>query len=272
MLQRGDLMRGVLTGVGALLLLDSLLLLASGRFHFGVLLPGLFGVTFLLIARRWSALQRWRAAPAPRWRRWLWRAGWVGFFIWLSTVAIFFGLIGADHAVDARKVGTPATILVLGSGTPNCAASSTLAARLDVALAQAIIWPQAQVVVSGGQDFGRDCIEADVMADYLLARGLDAGRLLRESRSTSTAENLRFSLTLIAAHGPTANRGRDDVGPPPVLIVTSDFHTLRARLIAYRAGYRQVASAGAPTPLYLRYNAWLREYFAFGSGWLLGEF
>lgn len=272
MLNRGELMRRVLTLVGALLLLDSVVLLASGRFHFGVVLPGLFGLTFLLMARRWPALQRWRAPPAPRWRRWLWRAGWTGFFLWLSTVALFFRLIGADHTVDTRKVGTPTTILVLGSGTPHCAASSTLAARLDVALAQSIVWPQAHVVVSGGQDFGRHCSEADVMADYLLARGLDAGRLLRETRSTSTAENLRFSLALIATPGPAAHRARDDVGPPPVLIVTSDFHTLRARLIAYRAGYRQVASAGAPTPLYLRYNAWLREYFAFGSGWLLGEF
>jgi hypothetical protein len=28
---------------------------------------------------------------------------------------------------------------------------------------------------------------------------------------------------------------------------------------------------GAATPLYLRYNAWLREYFALASGRLLGE-
>ena len=28
----------------------------------------------------------------------------------------------------------------------------------------------------------------------------------------------------------------------------------------------------APTPLLIRYNAWLREYFAFISGWLLDEY
>ncbi|RZL64888.1 MAG: YdcF family protein [Variovorax sp.] len=259
--------------IGALLLLDSIALLATGRFHFGVVLPGLIGAAFLWLAWRWSALQHWRAPPAPRWRGWLWRAGWVGFFAWLASVALFFGLIGADHSVDARKTGAPAVILVLGSGTPNCAASSTLAARLDVALAQAALWPQAPVLVSGGPDFGRQCTEAGVMAEYLRARGINERRLLQEPQSTSTEENLRFSLPVMAAHGlmsqdPATSRG----GPPPVLIVTSDFHALRARLIAYRAGYRQVASAGAPTPLYLRYNAWLREYFAFGSGWLLKEF
>ena len=28
----------------------------------------------------------------------------------------------------------------------------------------------------------------------------------------------------------------------------------------------------AETPLNIRYNAWLREYFAFVSGWLLREY
>ncbi|MFX8461890.1 YdcF family protein, partial [Acinetobacter baumannii] len=28
----------------------------------------------------------------------------------------------------------------------------------------------------------------------------------------------------------------------------------------------------AETPLITRYNAWLREYFAYASGWLLNEY
>ena len=83
-------------------------------------------------------------------------------------------------------------------------------------------------------------------------------------RSTSTAENLQFSRALLAARGMGTEQ--------PVLVVTSDFHQLRARLIARRVGFIQVSSAGAATPLYLRYNAYLREYFAFISGWLLGEY
>ena len=55
-------------------------------------------------------------------------------------------------------------------------------------------------------------------------------------------------------------------------MITSDFHTLRARWIANRVGLNQVRMAAAPTPLYLRYNAWLREYFAFVSGWIFREF
>ena len=55
-------------------------------------------------------------------------------------------------------------------------------------------------------------------------------------------------------------------------LVTSDFHTLRAGLIARRAGYTAVTTLGADTPLYLRYNIWLREYFAFLSSWALNEY
>ena len=57
----------------------------------------------------------------------------------------------------------------------------------------------------------------------------------------------------------------------PVVVVTSDFHTLRAQAIARRQGWQQVQAVGAPTPLYLRYNAWLREYFALASSRVLGE-
>ena len=50
------------------------------------------------------------------------------------------------------------------------------------------------------------------------------------------------------------------------------FHVPRSLRIARQAGYAQVRAAGAPTPRHLRWNAWLREYFAFASSRALGEF
>ena len=124
--------------------------------------------------------------------------------------------------------------------------------------------PQALVVVSGGVDFGETRSEGQIMGDYLRARGLAPSRIAQEEKSTSTDENLRFTRTLLPGRGLSAQS--------PVQLVTSDFHTLRAGWIARRAGYTQVSLAGAPTPLYVRYNAWLREYFAVLSGWALREF
>ena len=119
-------------------------------------------------------------------------------------------------------------------------------------------------MVSGGVDFGETHSEAQVMGDYLRAAGLPAGRIVQEEKSSSTEQNLLLSKPLLAQRGVSTDQ--------PVHLVTSDFHTLRSRWIARRAGYEQVSLVGAPTPLYVRYNAWLREYFAVLSGFVLREF
>ncbi|SPD63016.1 Integral membrane protein (fragment) [Cupriavidus taiwanensis] len=103
------------------------------------------------------------------------------------------------------------------------------------------------------------------MADYLIAHGLAPNRLILEDQSTSTEENLRFSRRLLEQQG--ANAAAD-----PLILVTSDFHLMRAMRIARKVGFGAVVGAAVETPAYLRYNAWLREYFAVISGWVLREF
>ncbi|MGY2492007.1 YdcF family protein [Cupriavidus sp. CP313] len=169
-----------------------------------------------------------------------------------------------SHCRSCAEGNATRAIIILGSGTPHCAASPTLVARLDEGMRLARHWPAARVVVSGGQGFGLPCREADIMADYLIAHGLAPARLIRESHSTSTEENLRFSRRLLEQQGVSA--------ADPLIVVTSDFHLMRAKEIARKAGFEVVVGVGADTPAYLRYNAWLREYFAVISGWVLGEF
>ena len=45
----------------------------------------------------------------------------------------------------------------------------------------------------------------------------------------------------------------------------------RALRIAQRHGFTHMVPVAAPTPLATRYNAWLREYFATLSSWVLNE-
>ena len=85
-----------------------------------------------------------------------------------------------------------------------------------------------------------------------------------EERSTSTALNLSLSMELLAAHKLSADNS--------IAIVTSDFHTPRAQWIADKVGLKNAHTVGAPTPLSIRFNAWLREYFAVASSWVLREF
>ncbi|XYJ85906.1 DUF218 domain-containing protein [Cupriavidus necator] len=247
---------------GALLAADAIALMLMGLFNFGIVLPLAIGAAFLALSWRWRQVAQWRAAKP--WRQWIWAAGWGAFAAWLVTVGWFFHGIRSGMEPATRRASPPAAIIVLGSGSPDCEASPTLMARLEQGMAQARRWPSAKVVVSGGLDFGGRCREADIMAETLIARGVAPDRILREGRSTSTEENLVFSQRLLGEQGVTA--------APPIVVVTSDFHVWRAVRIARKAGFGEVSGVGAQTPLYLRFNAWLREYFAAISGWVLGEY
>ncbi|WP_061503156.1 YdcF family protein [Ramlibacter tataouinensis] len=248
--------------LGALLVLDALFLLAERVFSLGVTLPLALGLALLLLGMRWTWVQAW-LEDAPH-RRALWKGLWLAFALWLISVLAFWSVLASAGQAPANASPAPAAILVLGSGTPGAKVSPTLAARLDAGLVQARLYPGAVVVVSGGVDLYESVSEGQVMGDYLRAAGLDAGRIVQEERSSSTHENLVLSKPLLQRHGIQAAQ--------PIQLVTSDFHTLRAGWIAERAGYARITTIGAPTPLYIRYNAWLREYFAVASGWLLREF
>ncbi|ROZ72498.1 YdcF family protein [Ramlibacter sp. WS9] len=246
---------------GVLLIADAIFLMSLGVFSVGVMLPLAMGLTLLGLGLRWTAMQQWLAAR--RRRRIAWRWAWAALTAWAVTVVMFWSVL-ARAGSDSTGAPAPAAIVVLGSGTPNGKASPVLSARLDLALKQAALYPQAIVVVSGGVDFGQTRSEAAIMGDYLRSAGLGAERIVQEERSTSTEENLLFTKPLLEQRGLTLQG--------PVQLVTSDFHTLRAGWIARSAGYQQVSMAGAPTPLYVRYNAWLREYFAVLLGFVRREF
>lgn len=259
----GQRLRAALcVAVGASLMSDALFLMVQHVFSLGSTLPLVLGLGLLAAGVRWQPLQAWLDA-APRRRR-AWRWAWVAFVAWIASVALFWSVLARATTAAPALAAAPRAIIVLGSGTPRGQVSPTLAQRLDTALVLAARYPDAVVLTSGGIDLGETRSEGAVMGDYLRAHGLPPQRLLQEERSTSTEENLLLSAAVLRRRGVTPG--------DRVLLVTSDFHTLRAGWIARRAGYTQVATAGAPTPLYLRYNAWLREYFAVASGYMLREF
>lgn len=261
--KRWPLLRLACLLAGAVLLADGLVLMSMGLFSMGVTVPGALGLALCLLAWGWHPLQA-RLGRA-RWTRRAWRAGWLLFLAWVASVGLFWNaLAGQVQAFNAAAGDVPLkAIIVLGSGTPNGQPSPALRARLDKARELAAAHPAAWVVVSGGVDFGETASEGRIMGDYLRAQGMAAERILQEERSTSTELNLRYSLPLLQAKGLGLTS--------PMAVVTSDFHTVRAQRIARKIGYTQSVVAGAPTPLYLRYNAWLREYFATASSWILGE-
>ena len=75
------------------------------------------------------------------------------------------------------------------------------------------------------------------MYRWLTAAGIAPERLRKEEKSTSTEENLRFSLALIEAE--------TGIRPDTVAVVSSEYHLCRAALLAKREGARAL---GVPAP------------------------
>lgn len=255
--------RVALTIIGGVIIIDCALLIAVGKINFGSVTPLVLGVVFVAHGVFWPAISQ--LVHQRRWLTRLWYALWAIFFIWLISFAVFIFSLQQQIELSRQPLSPVAAIIVLGSGTVAGKPTPTLAKRLDTAVPLIESQPQALVITSGGVGFQRTRSEADIMATYMYeAHGVPLKRILQEGKSTSTAENLIYSQQILEAQGVSIAE--------PIAIVTSDFHTIRAASIARHQGYQQPITVASPTPLSIRYNAWFREYFAFISGWLLGEY
>lgn len=125
--------------------------------------------------------------------------------------------------------------IILGARVAGEIPTRSLQYRLDSALQYALRFPHVKLILSGGQGPGEDISEAKAMEKFLLKNGVEEGRLLLEPASTSTYENIHYSIRLI----PDVEKG--------VTIITSDYHVARARMIAERFGFHTDAIV-AKTP------------------------
>mgnify|MGYP004476306119 CR=1 FL=1 len=202
---------------------------------------------------------------------WAHRTGaWQVLPVWIRRIAVAVmalvacGVFAGCALIVCAAASTPPAnldyIVVLGAnlnadGSPK----ETLRYRLDEAAAYLERNPETTCVVSGGQGPDEPCSEAESMARYLEAAGVNASRVILEDRSTTTAENLRFSAALLDS--PDASVG----------VVTNDFHVLRATRIARRQGLTSVYGISAPTnPLYLP-QACVRECVALAKDAMVGN-
>jgi uncharacterized SAM-binding protein YcdF (DUF218 family) len=95
-----------------------------------------------------------------------------------------------------------------------------------------------------------DISEADAMEQYLIEQGVAENRIRKEDQSVSTRENLSFSRRFI------------DPKHETVGIVTNNFHSYRAKLLAEQEGYAHVFSVSASSNYVFQINYLVREFFA----------
>jgi uncharacterized SAM-binding protein YcdF (DUF218 family) len=197
-------------------------------------------------------------------------------YVYIAFIALF--LVISVMIIACRGDGIYQKtdyLIVLGAKVNQDSISLSLANRLDMALDYLKIYPDVTIILSGGMGDDEPMAEAVAMEQYLASHGVDKAKtkIILEDRSRSTYENLFFSAEIIYGleAAKTANKtelANAKEAPPDgangaiaVSIVTSDYHMLRVRMLAERAGLR-AAPIPAETPFFTLPSLFLREVFA----------
>ena len=241
--------RPLFLAAGAFFWGNALYLWLTHNWHMGILLEGVGG----LILLAWGI---WFDTVAG-WMRHCWGKALVAFavagMVLLSAMVSWLAVYGARTTAQ----GTEDVLIVLGCGIRGEQVLPSLEKRLQRALDYARQNPSVLIVVTGGQGRGESISEAEAMKRYLVERGIEEARILKEDRSTSTEENFVFTKQLLEA--------RFD-GEYTAAVVTNSFHMCRAAERAEEAGLK-ITHLPASTIWYGAVANYLRECAAHFYRW-----
>jgi len=121
------------------------------------------------------------------------------YFICASIGLIFFIILQALIVSGSRtEEADVEAIIVLGAGLTDNYPSLILAARLDAAITFLHTQGDIPIITTGGLGRGQIFTEAEAMADYLIARGVEESRIWKEEASTNSHENINLTKELWA--------------------------------------------------------------------------
>lgn len=167
-------------------------------------------------------------------------------------------------------------IIIHGAGLDGPRPTPLLAGRIDKALE---LWNKqhqyGKFVVSGGQGADEVVSEAQAMRDYLLEKDVPLDAILMEDKSTTTWENLKYSIGIInndwtAAAGAISADASASSGSSAAstisadfttAVVTSDFHVFRCAEYAHNLGLK-ADGIGSHTKGWYWPTAFIREFIA----------
>lgn len=150
-------------------------------------------------------------------------------------------------------------VIVLGAGVNGTEPSLSLRVRLEAALEYIADKPDIPIVVSGSQGPNEDISEAQCMADWLIAHGVEESRILIEDQADNTRENIAFSKEMLFENGYDTTA--------QFAVVSSDYHLCRAAVYWELPGMVPVA-AKMPERYQrslLTVNYYIREAFALAA-------
>ena len=174
--------------------------------------------------------------PAVRIAGWVLRAA----VVLLTLVIVFFsGKVICGSLMNTA--GQADHAIVLGLALENGKPTDDLLARLNTAQAYLEKYPDAKLVLTGGNADGTGRTEADVMYDILAERGVPEDRMIQEDQAETTKENFRNTAQLVDP-------------AQPVVLISSDYHMDRAVQTAKNAGFSNIMRLPAPSS-FLSYGA-----------------
>lgn len=151
-------------------------------------------------------------------------------FAVIIAMAVGMDIIYTAGRTDAKN---ESVIIVLGCKVRGTTASRALEGRVETAFRFLISNPDSSAILSGGRGRGEDISEAECMYRMLTQRGIDASRLFKEDKSTSTRENIAFSLKIIEQRNMSKN----------VAVATSEYHQKRTKIICEKFGLTPAAQS-----------------------------
>ncbi len=227
--------------LGTVVCINAVIATISSNLSTGIVLTYLIGAALLAWGIAYRFLPTWLTVAV----------GGALLIVAVCITALF--LYGKTDSVTYKED----TVIVLGASIKGDKPTKSLQNRLDRAVSYHAHNPEATIVVSGGKGSGKSVTEAEAMAQYLIAQGVPASRIVKEDAATSTQENFRFSRPLIDEND-------------SVCFITTDYHIFRASRYATRAGFQTVTHAHSTTPWYMIVPSGLRECLAVGKLWIFG--
>ena len=178
----------------------------------------------------------------------------------IASVILLWILTGKWISNGQKPIadGTNDYAIILGAKVNGEIPSLSLRYRLDAALDYANVYPHVQLVLSGGQGVGEHISEGEAMKRYLVENGIDEDRLLVESASTSTYENILYSQEML----PSSVKS--------ITIITSDYHLERSKRIAQNLNL-QADVVVAKTPKVVEKKLRFRERLALIKTAIIGK-
>lgn len=185
-----------------------------------------------------------------------WTPEWFDNILSVITIILWIMFFAVEILVLCAMVSMPQKkadyIIILGAQIRGTQITGSLRRRLDKGIQYLKENPGTVCIVSGGRGKGEDITEAEAMGEYLQGHGIEAARICREDRSTTTCENLLFCREFVK------NLEKDKIG-----IISNNFHIYRAMKMARYIGYKKVFAIPATTDMVLFPNYMVREFFAF---------